>query len=181
MSLLNQITSSPIFPFLQNILETHKGSLFQSRRSQLNHHHQIFSITTSMISYSLIELQLLPCIAAWCRKFHAHPVYLHSTFIAPSKSDAVHDHSTKDRGYSYSLIYFFLNCANISFAIFMAVLPLYFVRSISGSTTLKFRKLYSWKCCSYISYGVFIIHDYMKSSPVLDKLVYRKWQFVILQ
>ena len=45
------------------------------------------------------------------------------------------------RGHSYSLIYSFLNCANISFAIFMAVLHLYFVRFISGSTTFIFRPL----------------------------------------
>ena len=32
----------------------------------------------------------------------------------------VHDHSTKVRGHSYSLIYYCFNCANISFAIFMA-------------------------------------------------------------
>ena len=47
------------------------------------------------------------------------------------------------RGHSYSLIYPFFNCANISFAIFMTVLPLYFVRSISGSTAFIFRPLYS--------------------------------------
>ena len=55
----------------------------------------------------------------------------------------VQDHSTKVRGHSYSLIYFFLNWANISFAIFMAVLPLYFVRSISCCTAFIFRPLYS--------------------------------------
>ena len=69
----------------------------------------------------------------------------------------VHDeHSTKVRGYSYFLIYYFLNCANISFAIFKAVLPLYFVRSIQrgAALTLVFRTLYSWKCCSYISYAM---------------------------
>ena len=38
------------------------------------------------------------------------------------------------RAQSYSLIYSFRNCANILFAIFMAVLPLYFVGAISGST-----------------------------------------------
>ena len=50
----------------------------------------------------------------------------------------VHDHSTKVRCYSYSLIYSFLNCHKISFAIFMAVLPLYFFRSFSGSAVLIF-------------------------------------------
>ena len=37
----------------------------------------------------------------------------------------VHDHSTKIRGHSYSSIYSFFNCANISYVIFMAVLLLY--------------------------------------------------------
>ena len=54
-------------------------------------------------------------------------------------------------GYSYSLIYSFLNCANISFAIFMAVLALYFVRCISGSTTFIFLRLYSQQYYPYIS------------------------------
>ena len=58
-----------------------------------------------------------------------------------------HDHSTKVRGHSYSLINYFLNCANISFA----VVPLYFVRYIH---TLIFRTLYSWKCCFYILYAI---------------------------
>ena len=68
-----------------------------------------------------------------------------------------HDHLTKVRGHSYSLIYSFLNCANnsfaifkavlsyISFALFLAVLPLYFVRYIHSSTNYP-----------YILYTVFI-------------------------
>ena len=40
----------------------------------------------------------------------------------------VHDHSTKIRGHSYSLIYSFLNCANISYTIFKVLLPLYSCR-----------------------------------------------------
>ena len=55
-----------------------------------------------------------------------------------------HDHSTKIRVYSYSLIYSFLNCANISYAIFMSVLFLYFVRDIHVSTALIMCTLYSW-------------------------------------
>ena len=56
----------------------------------------------------------------------------------------VHDHSTKVRGHSYSLISFFLNCANISFALFLAVLPLNFFRYIQAILdTLIFRTLYS--------------------------------------
>ena len=68
----------------------------------------------------------------------------------------VHNHSTKVRGHSYFLIYYFLNCANISFAIFKAALPLYFVHSIhrGAALTLIFHTLYSWKCCSYISYAM---------------------------
>ena len=54
----------------------------------------------------------------------------------------VHGHSTKVKGHSYSLIYSFLNCANISLAIFKVILPLYFARSISGSTVFIFCWLY---------------------------------------
>ena len=49
-----------------------------------------------------------------------------------------HDHSTKVRGDSYSLIYSFINCANISFALFLAVLPLHFVRYIQSSTSYPY-------------------------------------------
>ena len=55
----------------------------------------------------------------------------------------VHNHSTKVRGHSYSLIYSFFHCPNISLAIFMALLPLYFVLSVSGSSAFIFRRLYS--------------------------------------
>ena len=58
----------------------------------------------------------------------------------------VHNHLTKVSGHSYFLIYYFLNCANIPFAIFKAVLSLYFVRSIHGGC--------SKPCCSYISYAI---------------------------
>ena len=44
----------------------------------------------------------------------------------------VHDHSNKVSCRSYSLIYSFYICANTSYAIFMAVLPLYFVCYIHG-------------------------------------------------
>ena len=50
----------------------------------------------------------------------------------------VHDHSTEVRSYSDSLIYSFLNCASVSFA----VLPLYLLRY---NHTLIFCILYSWK------------------------------------
>ena len=56
----------------------------------------------------------------------------------------VHDCSTKVRGHSYSLIYSFLNFANISYAKLMTVLPLYFVHYIHGSAALIFCTLYSW-------------------------------------
>ena len=54
-----------------------------------------------------------------------------------------YDYSTNIRSHSYSLIYYFLNCANISYAVFMAVLPLYFVRCIHGRTALIFHTLQS--------------------------------------
>ena len=75
-----------------------------------------------------------------------------------------HDHSTKVRGLSYSLIYNCPSCANISFAIFMAdtafiiflfqvVLLLRFVWANSWQYyRYIFRTLYSWWHCSYISY-----------------------------
>ena len=56
----------------------------------------------------------------------------------------LHDHSTKVRGHSYSLIYTFPNCANISFALFLTVLPLHFVRYIQSSFSYP-----------YISYTIF--------------------------
>ena len=63
----------------------------------------------------------------------------------------VHDYSTKIRIHFYSLIYSFLNCANISYAIFMAALPLYFL------------------CCIHVQYYPYIsytiIYGYMKSLP----------------
>ena len=67
----------------------------------------------------------------------------------------VHGHSTKVRGHSYFLIYYFFSCVNISFAILKAVVPLYFVCSIHRdvSLTLILRTLYWWKRCSYISYA----------------------------
>ena len=78
----------------------------------------------------------------------------------------VHDHSTKVRGHSYSLIYYFLNCANISFAIFMADTALIIFRAlcfkqycfyVSYANSQQyypytFRTLYSWQNCSYILY-----------------------------
>ena len=40
------------------------------------------------------------------------------------------ENSIKTRNHSYSLIYSFQNCANILYAMFMVVLPLYFVHYI---------------------------------------------------
>ena len=71
--------------------------------------------------------------------------YLYTTTILPKLA----------RAHSYSLVYSFL-FANISFAIFMAVLPLYFVCYIHSSTTYIFRTLKSWKSCAYISYAIFM-------------------------
>ena len=56
----------------------------------------------------------------------------------------VQDYSTKIRVQCYSLIYSFHNCANISYAIFMAALPLYFVRY----THVQY--------CPCISYAIFM-------------------------
>ena len=55
----------------------------------------------------------------------------------------VHDHWTNVRGHFYSLIYYFLSFADILFAIFRTVLPLYSVCSISGSSVFIFSLLYS--------------------------------------
>ena len=57
----------------------------------------------------------------------------------------IHNHSTKVRSHTLtlSLIYSFLHCADISFPIFKAVLPSYFVCSVSGSGAFIFRPLYS--------------------------------------
>ena len=48
------------------------------------------------------------------------------------------------RALSYSLVYTFLNCANI------------FVCYIHGSTVLIFRTLYFWQYCLYIPFSIFI-------------------------
>ena len=87
----------------------------------------------------------------------------------------VHDHSTKVRGHSSFLTYSFIHCADIFFAIFKAVISLYFVRSISGSTAFIFRLVYSQQYYPYVSYTIFMevlllyfvryIHSYMKSQP----------------
>ena len=54
----------------------------------------------------------------------------------------VYDQSTKVMGHSYSAIYSFLNCAYISFAIFITDCP-YISYSISCSSAFIFRPLYS--------------------------------------
>ena len=55
----------------------------------------------------------------------------------------VHDYSTKIRGNSYSLIYLLINCVNISYATFMAVL-IYSVHCIHGGTAVIFCALCPW-------------------------------------
>ena len=55
----------------------------------------------------------------------------------------VHDYSTKIRGHSYSLIYLLINCVNVSYATFMAVL-IYSVHCIHGGTAVIFRTLCPW-------------------------------------
>ena len=47
-------------------------------------------------------------------------------------------------------------CPYISYTLFLAVLPLYFIRYIHSSTTHVFCTLYTWKPCSYISYAIFM-------------------------
>ena len=54
----------------------------------------------------------------------------------------VHD-TIQIRVHSYSLIYFLTNCANISYATFMAVL-IYFVNCTHSGTALIFGTLYPW-------------------------------------
>ena len=76
----------------------------------------------------------------------------------------VHNHLTK---LEVTLnLYFFLNCANISFVIFMTVLPLYFLRSVSGSTTFIFS--YTIFMEVLLLYLVRYIYGYMKVKPLLD-------------
>ena len=71
----------------------------------------------------------------------------------------VHNHLAKVKDHSYSLIYSFVNCANILFAIFVAVLPLYFVRSVSGSTAFIFMAV-------LLLYFVRYMHGYMNSEAI---------------
>ena len=68
----------------------------------------------------------------------------------------VHDHLTKVRGYSYSLIYSFLNFANILFALFLAVLPWHFVFHIQSSTSYPYisHAIFMEVLLLYISYTI---------------------------
>ena len=79
----------------------------------------------------------------------------------------VHDHSTKIRRHSYSLIYHCFSCGNISFAIFMAYTALiifhgfcfkqycfYVLCARIHERPYIFRTVYSWWHCSYISYAM---------------------------
>ena len=77
----------PSSPYPEQALETHEPSIFNQRLAQQNHHNQGFSITTSKISYSLIELQVLLSMPTCRCKSEAQVIYLHSTFIAPSQSE----------------------------------------------------------------------------------------------
>ena len=65
--------------------EKKRTYLFSLHRSQSNHHKQGFSITTSKVSYNLIEPQVLLCVPSCGCKFYAHVVYLQATFIASSE------------------------------------------------------------------------------------------------
>ena len=87
----------------------------------------------------------------------------------------VHDHSTK-LGVTLTLLFIlFLDVPIFRLLYSWQILPLYFHRSVSGSTAFIFRPLYSQQCYLYLSYTVLIgelllyfvhyIHDYMRSSP----------------
>ena len=80
---------SPFLPSnLKQVMEGHLPSLFQPSLFQLNHHKQGFANTTSKISDSLIESEVLPYVPDCGFKFHANAVHLHLAFIAPSQSEA---------------------------------------------------------------------------------------------
>ena len=93
-----------------------------------------------------------------CARDHSTKLYGPLSFIL----SLVNDHSIKVRGHSYSLIHSFLNCANVLFAIFKAVLPLYFVRYIQSSTSYHYI-LYTIFVDVLLLYFVRYIHGYMKS------------------
>ena len=123
--------------------------------------------TTARQKYMIVFHLLFLCARPFNQKLEPSLICCFFLFI--------HNHSTKVRGHSYSFIYSFLNCSNILFAIFMALLSLYFVCSISGSVAFIFRQLYSKQCYPYISYIIFMevlllyfvrySHGYMKSRP----------------
>ena len=75
--------TTPCLPSPKQVQEVHKLGLFRSGYSKWNHWKQYFYITTSKVSYSLIEPQLLPCTSTCSYKFHALPVHLHPTFLTP--------------------------------------------------------------------------------------------------
>ena len=88
----------------------------------------------------------------------------------------VHDHSTK-LGVTLTLLFIlFLDVPIFRLLYSWQILPLYFHRSVSGSTAFVFRPLYSQQYYPYLSYAVFIgelllyfvhyIHGYMKSQPI---------------
>ena len=83
---LNHTISIPPSP--KQVQEVHEPGLFQSGYSQSNQHKRYFQITTSKISYNLIEPQLFHCTPTCCYKFHAIPVHLHPTFTASPIGDA---------------------------------------------------------------------------------------------
>ena len=52
--------------------ENKRTLLFLLHRSQSNHHKQCFSVTTSKISYNMIQPQVLLCVPTCGCKFHAY-------------------------------------------------------------------------------------------------------------
>ena len=71
---------------------------------------------------------------------HVHNHLIKNCGPLPFIITFVHDHLTKIRGHSYSLIYSLMNCVYNSCATFIAVL-IYFVHYIQGRTALIFRTL----------------------------------------
>ena len=93
-----------------------------------------------------------------------------------------HDHSTKIRGHSYYLTYFFLilNCANISHAMLMSVLSLYFIRYIHGHMTAEPKSADSTLLKNDFFCFV-ILKDYAKLRVNLHKHIYIRYRIGLLE
>ena len=88
----------------------------------------------------------------------------------------VHDHSTKIRGHSYSLIYLLINCVNVSYTTFMAVL-IYSVHCIHGGTALIFRTLCPWLYEVLAFWWLLLYWSFMlKSNSFFPKSIMQKFK-----